>query len=310
MQGLIDFLHKHLYWLVFLLLEVVSMVSLVRFNRYQHSVWFTTANVVSGTLMRWVSDGWEYVHLGEENRHMEAENQSLRRQVLELRRQVRKARVALDTMGVAPRDVSTGIWDTDSVAQQDGEVQTRTTRYHLVQAQVIGSTLHRSNNLLTLDRGEADGIRPEMGVVNAQGVVGIVFLTSRHFSVVIPLVNTQSQVSCRLKGSDFFGTMEWVRGDARHSYAVNIPRHAQLGKGQLVETNGYSDIFPEGIPIGSVVQTGDSPDGMSYRLKVKLAVDFATLRNVSVITDYTQPERIQLEEHADSIVSGKTPSKS
>jgi len=189
-------------------------------------------------------------------------------------------------------------------------VQTRTTRYHLVQAQVIGSTLHRANNLLTLDRGEADGIRAEMGVVNAQGVVGIVFLASRHFSVVIPLVNTQSQVSCRLRGSNYFGTMEWTHGDARHSYAVNIPRHAQLSKGQQVETNGYSDIFPEGIPIGRVVQTGDSPDGMSYRLKVKLAVDFATLRNVSVITDYTQPERIQLEEHADSIALGKTPSNS
>lgn len=310
MQGLIDFLHKHLYWLVFLLLEVVSMVLLVRFNRYQHSVWLTTANAVSGTLMRWVSDGWEYVHLGEENKHMEAVNQSLRRQVLELRRQVRKERMALDTMDVAFLDIGAGVGISDSTMLRDGGVQTRATHYHLVQAQVIGSTLHRSNNLLTLDRGEADGIRPEMGVVNAQGVVGIVFLTSRHFSVVIPLVNTQSQVSCRLRGSEFFGTMEWVRGDAQHSYAVNIPRHAQLEKGQQVETNGYSDIFPEGIPVGRVEQIGDSPDGMSYRLKVKLAVDFATLRNVSVITDYTQPERIQLEEHADSIVSGKTPPKS
>jgi len=79
-----------------------------------------------------------------------------------------------------------------------------------------------------------------------------------------------------------------------------------LHRGQQVETNGYSDIFPEGILIGRLENATDSPDGMSYRLKVKLAVDFSTLRNVSIIADYTKSERKQLEEHADSVLLGKT----
>lgn len=289
MQGLLEFLRKHLYWLVFLLLEAISLVSLVRCNRYQHSVWFTTANAVSGTLLSWVAEGWEYVHLGEENEHLETVNENLRREVIRLHRELRH----LSETGTRPTS--------DSIQNRNDSIS-----YRIIRAQVIGSTLHRANNLLTIDRGEADGIRSEMGVVSSQGVVGIVYMTSQHYSIVIPLINTQSQVSCRLRGSNYFGTMQWKHGDVLHSYAVNIPRHAKLRKGQKIETNGYSDIFPEGILIGQLERAGDSPDGMSYRLKVKLAVDFSTLRNVSVIAGYTKPERKQLEEHADSVLLGET----
>jgi rod shape-determining protein MreC len=97
--------------------------------------------------------------------------------------------------------------------------------------------------------------------------------------------------------------MQWERGDADVSYVNGIPRHAKVKKGDWVETNGYSDIFPEGIPVGRVQKIGDSADGMAYRLTVKLGADFKTLRNVSVITNYTKPERRQLEERADSLMS-------
>jgi hypothetical protein len=69
-------------------------------------------------------------------------------------------------------------------------------------------------------------------------------------------------------------------------------------KNDIVETNGYSDIFPPGLPIGIVTGIDDSTDGMSYRLKVRLFTDFPTLREVSVITDYYSPERHLLEEMA------------
>ena len=141
-----------------------------------------------------------------------------------------------------------------------------------------------------------------MGVVCSQGVVGIVYLTSRNYSIVIPLLNVSSQISCRMKNSEFFGTMQWQRGDPDISYVNDIPRHAKVEPGEMVETNGYSDIFPEGIPIGKVKKVKDSSDGMSYSLEVELFTDFKTLRNVSVITNYTKPERQALEAKADSLM--------
>jgi rod shape-determining protein MreC len=105
-----------------------------------------------------------------------------------------------------------------------------------------------------------------------------------------------------MKNSQFFGTMQWQRGDPDISYVNDIPRHAKVEVGEIVETNGYSDIFPEGIPIGKVKKVKDSSDGMSYSLEVELFTDFKTLRNVSIITNYTKPERKALEEKADSLM--------
>ena len=284
MRNLIEFLQRYLYWLVFFVLEVVSLLCLIRYNDYQGSVVFTTANEVVGTAYRLCSNVTAYISLSEENAALEAENEALRHELHDAQLQLRQAALRQDSVVNSVPDLPLQ-------------------EYGLVAAQVVGMTLHRSNNLMTIDRGSSDGIKPEMGVVCSTGVVGIVYLTSRHYSIVIPLLNQRSQISCRLRGSDYFGTIQWERGDADVSYVNGIPRHAQVHKGDVVETNGYSDIFPEGIPVGRVVKIGDSADGMAYRLTVRLGADFKTLRNVTVITGYTQPERKQLEHVADSLMT-------
>ena len=281
MRNLIDFIQKNLYWLVFLLLEAVSLISLFRYNSYQGSVYFTTANKVVGGAYRLTSDVTSYLNLGKENAYLEQQNEQLRSELIELKKKLRKRQ---------RNSTSVNIHDT------------LFSGYKFVGAQVISSTLHRTNNLLTIDKGSKDGIRPEMGVVCSQGVVGIVYLTSRNYSIVIPLLNVSSQISCRMKSSEFFGTMQWQRGDPDISYVNDIPRHAKVKPGEVVETNGYSDIFPEGIPIGKVRKVKDSSDGMSYSLEVELFTDFKTLRNVSIITNYTKPERQALEAKADSLM--------
>ncbi|MDE7118220.1 MAG: rod shape-determining protein MreC, partial [Bacteroidaceae bacterium] len=118
------------------------------------------------------------------------------------------------------------------------------------------------------------------------------------YSIVIPLLNVNSKISCRLRHSEYFGSLIWKRGYADIAYVTSIPRHAPVKKKDIVETNGFSDIFPPGLPIGSIQGIGDSADGMSYQLKVKLFANFATLREVSVITNYTAQERRQLEHQA------------
>lgn len=285
MQNLLEFLRKYLYWLVFLLLEVVSLVSLFKYNSYQGSVYFTTANQVVGSLYSMGSGIVSYLNLGMVNEKLEADNEQLREEIYLLRKHISQTTAVPDTLPVSISDPTASPYS-----------------YRLVQAHVVRNSLHRSNNLMTIDKGEAEGIRPEMGVVCSQGVVGIVFLTSAHYSIVIPLLNTSSQLSCRLHHTEYFGTLSWQRGNPAVSYVTGIPRHAKIPKGALIETNGFSDIFPEGIPVGTVLHKGDAADGMTYQLKVKLAVDFSILRNVSVITGYTKPERQVLEQRADSLM--------
>lgn len=275
MQALIDFLIRSKHWLLFLLLEAVSLLFLFSYNGYQKSVFFTTANDVVGSAYNVISGITSYIHLKEENRALETTNEHLRQQVLELRQQLATHTDSTQRLPVLPR------------------------RYELVQAQVVNMTLHKANNLMTINRGTADGIRPEMGVICSRGVVGIVYKTSRHYSLVMPLLNVHSKVSCRLRHSEYFGFLVWRRGMANVAYTTSIPRHAKVKEGDVVETNGFSDIFPAGLPIGCVQRISDSTDGMSYMLRVQLFANFATLRDVSVITNYSTPERRLLESQAE-----------
>lgn len=288
MRALIDLIIKNQHWFVFLLLETISLAFLFSYNGYQKSVYFTTANDVVGLTYDVISGITSHLHLEEENRELEATNEQLRKQVYAMQKQM-------------------------AALQQDStkRLPALSPEYDVVSAQVVNITIHKPNNLITINKGEADGIRPEMGVVCSRGVVGIVYMTSQHYSIVMPILNTNSKISCRLHNSEHFGSLVWQRGDANIAYVTNIPRHAPVKVKEIVETNGFSDIFPAGLPIGIVQRIEDSSDGMAYMLRVRLFANFATLREVSVITNYSSPERKLLEmmsenpEKQDSVLNSQ-----
>lgn len=279
MHNLIEFFIRYKYWFVFLLLEACSLIMLFRSNSYQGSVYFTTANTVAGTYYSVISDLTSFFGLKEVNEGLSSDNTRLLLQIQELKDEISKLK-------------------TDTVETQDYGLG-----HKLIDAKVVNATLHRNNNLITINKGSADGVHPEMGVICSRGVVGIVSMTSEHYSIVMPLVNTTSSISCRLSKSQYFGTMKWQRGAINISYVTDVPRHAKIKPGETVETNGYSDIFPAGLPIGQVLNFENSADGMAYHLRVKLFTDFSTLRDVSVIADYVNQERKLLEAQADSLTS-------
>ena len=279
MHNLIEFFIRYKYWFVFLLLEACSLIMLFRSNSYQGSVYFTTANTVAGTYYSVISDLTSFFGLKKMNESLSSDNTRLLLQIQELKDEISKLK-------------------TDTVETQDYGLG-----HKLIDAKVVNATLHRNNNLITINKGSADGVHPEMGVICSRGVVGIVSMTSEHYSIVMPLVNTTSSISCRLSKSLYFGTMKWQRGAINISYVTDVPRHAKIKPGETVETNGYSDIFPAGLPIGQVLNFENSADGMAYHLRVKLFTDFSTLRDVSVIADYVNQERKLLEAQADSLTS-------
>ena len=134
-----------------------------------------------------------------------------------------------------------------------------------------------------------------MGVVDGRGVVGIVYLTSSHYSVVIPVLNSKSSISCKIKNSDYFGFLKWDGGSSEYAVVKDMPRHSLFSLGDTVVTSGHSAVFPAGIPVGTVEDMEDSHDGLSYLLKVKLFADFGRLDAVRVIAKEGQEERLELE---------------
>jgi rod shape-determining protein MreC len=152
---------------------------------------------------------------------------------------------------------------------------------------------------MTINRGSADGVEPGMGVACGQGVVGVTFLCSAHYTIVVPVLNsTSSRISCTIRNRGYFGVLRWYGDESGYAYVEDIPRHARFKRGEWVETNGYSSIFPAGVLVGQIAEVYNSRDGLSYKLKVRLSTDFGILRDVVVISDKSIAERMRLMQAA------------
>ena len=277
MHNLLDFLRKYGFLLLFVLLEAVSFLLLFRFNSYQGSVCFSSANAAVAAVNRLYGDAASYLQLRVMNRRLTDENIRLQREAAALRTML--AQTGRDTTST------------------ERYVRAALAGYRLVPATVVSNSVG-SNRYLVIDRGERDGVRPEMGVVGGGGVVGIVYLTGPGYSLVIPVVNRKSSISCRVRGQGYFGYLQW-RGEGPLTAHLNdIPRYAKIKLGDYVETSGYSSVFPPGLFVGRVAGLGTSADGQTYDIRVNLGTDFANLRDVNVVITPYKAEIDTLRSHA------------
>ena len=279
MKNLLEFLRRHFHWLLFVVLEIISAILLFQYNSYQNSVWFSSASAIAGRVFQWSASVEQFFTLTRANEELTLRNFYLERQVTQLRRLYSEA--------------------TDEVSIREQQELEMLKRYKLIPAKVITNELSGRNNLITLDKGEADGVKIGMGVACGLGVVGVTYLTSAHHSIVIPVLNAKSsRISCAIRGRGYFGVLRWDGVDPGIAYVEDIPRHARFKRGEWVETNGYSSIFPPGVLIGKIKQVFNSRDGLSYRLQVRLSTDFGNLRDVVVISDNTIGDRVRLLQAA------------
>ena len=284
MHNLTEFLAKHNHWFVFLVLEVVSMVLLFRYNSYQGSVWFSSANAVTGKVYEWDSAVESYFSLSGVNSQLTQRNAFLEQQV----------RMLDDSIARLTRSQETAVTRLSSMVPFQG--------CRLIPAKVVANMVNRYDNLITIDKGSADGVKRDMGVVCGMGVVGIVYLVSEHYSIVIPALNSHSNISCTIQRRGYFGYLRWRGGSSQLAYLEDVPRHAHFKLGDNVVTSGYSSVFPPGVMVGKVLHVFTSADGLSYRVQVKLSTDFARLRDVCLVDDSALQERIDLMRAAqDSI---------
>ncbi len=278
MRNLIDFFLKYNYWFLFVILEVASFVLLFRFNRYQQSAFFTSANAVVGAVYEISGSVASYFYLKSVNESLLERNMLLEQHIANLEKALEKS--GLDSLSVH---------SIRYIPQTD---------YRTFKARVIKNSLNLMDNYITLDEGSSSGIRPGMGVVDGNGIVGIVYETSPSYSLVISALNSKSNISCKIVGSEYFGYLKWEYGDSQYAYLRDLPRHAEFNLGDTVVTSGFSTVFPEDVMVGTVDDMSDSDDGLSYLLKIKLATDFGKLRNVLVIARNGQHEQLELEKKA------------
>lgn len=279
MRNLLDFIIKHHAWIFFIIYVVAACILLFRSNPYQQSVYFSSANVVSANVYKAADMVTGYFGLRDANKELLQRNGELEMEVLRLRSRLQRYgyELAMDSLTAA-----------DSVL----------CRYNFVVAQVVNNSISRLNNYITLDKGTADGVRPEMGVVDQNGVVGIITVADEHNAVAISVLNPKLRLSCKVKGTDCFGSLVWDGRDARFAILEEMPRHVEFEPGDTIITSGYSAVFPEGIMVGTIHAYSRQKDDNFYAMQVALSTDFSSLGVVRVIDNTGLQSRRQLEKEA------------
>lgn len=262
MQYLWKILHRYSNFLVFLLLEVAAFLLLFYNQAYPRSSMLSTANEVVAWQYERVNDVGDYFALKHQNEQLAQENATLRNQL-------------------------TAIQGDSIITYQS--------------AKVVQMTTDRLHNYLTIDRGEKDGVKRGQGVRNQDGVVGIVRTVGLNYSVVLPLISEQSQLSCRFKKNDYLCSLKWDGKDTRIALLTDVASHMVVNSGDTIVTSGLSPVFPEGLAVGVVDNSVLNPGDSYYTIRVRLQTNFKRLKYVEVIRNANQDELEELEEQENGL---------
>lgn len=272
MRNLWLFFIKYYAFFLFLLLEAIAFSMVIRNHDYQRSTVVNSSRKVAGNFYAGLDRVTDYIALSRVN-------DSLIRENTRLKNMLRSAYYNL----------------TPDTGRHADSVYLHQYRY--LYAKVINNSTLRRSNYLTLDRGSLHGIRKNMGVICQNGIVGIVKDVSSHYSTVISLLHKDARISAQIKSTRDFGSLVWNGFNPQIATLTDIPSHVKLKKGDLVTTTGFSSIFPEGIPIGTIenfeIREGDN----FYRIDVRLSTEFSRLSYVYVITNILAPEQNALEQN-------------
>ena len=263
MQNLLKILLRYSNFLVFIALEVAAFLLVSYNNAYPRSSLLSTANDFVAWQNEVVSEVRGYFSLRSQNEQLAIENADLRNQI---------------------------------GSMESGEVDTT---FHYQPAKVVQMTTDRLHNYLTINLGSKDGIQRGQGVRNEEGVVGIVRTVGRNYSVVLPIINTHTNLSCRFSKNDYIGTLQWDGKDSRFAQLADVAAHMVVNVGDTIVTSGLSPVFPEGIPVG-IVENSVLKEGDSYHtIRVRLHTNFKRLRYIEVVQNADIEELEELQNGLD-----------
>lgn len=264
MNNLLQFVVRYSAFLLFVLLEAIALVFVVKYNENQKAIFQHSSSLFSGKLFEMADDVYQYNHLQRIADSLSVENAGLKERVFNLERSVQR---------LIPPDKPL-----DSCILES---------FNLIPAQIISNSINQRNNHFTLDKGRADGIKKGMGVISKQGIAGIVDDVGSHYSTAISVLHSAARISASIKRNGFFGSLVWKEIDPAHMILEAIPRQADILVGDTVITSGFSFIYPKGIYIGTVERFWTQGGSNYYTIEVRLHEDIARMDRVYVVA-YTE----------------------
>ena len=279
MNELLKFIRKFSSWLLFAVYMAAGCLLLFSRNPYQHHVYLSSASTVASSVYGTVGEVTSYFSLRDINEDLQRRNSDLELEITRLKEALRSRdeHIYHDTMTV------------DSVLS----------RYDFIIAHVINNSTNRANNYITINKGRLDGVRPEMGVMDQNGIVGVVNIVGDHSARLMSLLNPYQRISCKVKGQEHVGSLTWDGESPAEALLEELPSHAEFSPGDTIVTSGYSSMFPEGVPVGTVIEGHRGHDDNFFALRIRLFTDFTTLSTVRIIVDRLGDELREVEKDVE-----------
>lgn len=269
MQQIAYFIEKYKYFLLFLALEIIALLLTIQTHSYHKSQFVNSANAITGGFYKKHQALFQFTSLIEENKKLAKENTLLLNKLAQ-----RNKELPLNT--------------TDSTTQ----------KYTYTTAKVINNSYSKRNNILTIDKGRNDGLQLDMGVINSNGIIGVINNISGNYATVLSVLNSHSKINARLKKNHYFGTLSWNGKDYRTAQLVDIQRQADIKIGDTIVSGGKSTLFPEGIPIGTI-KSFDATRKKYENIEILLSTDMSNLGYVYIIENKEKEEIKKLENSHD-----------
>lgn len=143
-------------------------------------------------------------------------------------------------------------------------------------------------NSFLIDKGEDDGILLNAPVIRSEGLVGVVTALSPHSATVTTLLSPELSVGAVILETGENGIIEgnYRFAEENRSKMIYLDRDTGAKAGNLVITAGTTGLFPYGLPIGNVTETGLEDTGLTAYAAVAPCVDYETLDSVTVLLDF------------------------
>jgi rod shape-determining protein MreC len=272
------FIGRYFNFLFFLVLQVVALSMLVRFNKFHEALFMNFASGITGRLNEKYNGVEYYFQLKNTNEQLVRENERLHQLI----------RDNYEAPDSNKRLFSFKI-DIDSSHRQ---IQ----KWLYMEAKIVNTTTTAQMNFLTIHRGSAQGVQGHSGVVSPQGIVGEVINVSKNYSLIMSVLNTQFKSVVKLKNSGDRGTIEWDGASPFFVILKDIPKSAIVNKGDTIVTSEISQRFPPNITVGTVYEIIDDKSTNFYTLRIRLSTNFSNVEYVYVTTNAQIGEQKNLED--------------
>jgi rod shape-determining protein MreC len=269
MQQIFNFIFKNSYRMLFLLLMIIAVSLTIQSHSYHKSKVISSANFFTGGVYEMTSNVEGYFNLKVQNEELAKENARLKGLLFNIK----------DSTKVPNLDSIKGVKKTD-----------------IIISKVIKNSYSNQVNFLTLNSGSKQGVKPEMGVINSLGIVGVIENTSANYSTVLSILNTESPLNAKVKKSNHIGSLTWNGKNTGFVQLTDVPRLATVRKGDTIVTGAQSTIFPENIGIGTIEKIYIDNETNLYMIDVRLFNDMTSLGHVYIIRNKDREEIINLEK--------------